>query len=40
MTIPLSPFPFPVRVAVVGAGTMGHGIAYVAALAGATVSLT
>ncbi|MGH7646068.1 MAG: 3-hydroxyacyl-CoA dehydrogenase family protein, partial [Gemmatimonadales bacterium] len=39
-TIPLSPFPFPVRVAVVGAGTMGHGIAYVAALAGATVALT
>jgi len=28
------------RVAVVGAGTMGHGIAYVAALAGFTVALT
>ena len=28
------------RVAVVGAGTMGHGIAYVAALAGCEVRLT
>src|SRR5690349_1116668 len=28
------------RVAVVGAGTMGHGIAYVATLAGCTVALT
>jgi len=28
------------RVAVVGAGTMGHGIAYVAALAGCEVALT
>ena len=28
------------RVAVVGAGTMGHGIAYVAALAGCAVTLT
>ncbi len=30
----------PVRVAVIGAGTMGHGIAYVAALAGCEVRLT
>ncbi|HXF96302.1 MAG TPA: 3-hydroxyacyl-CoA dehydrogenase family protein [Gemmatimonadales bacterium] len=30
----------PPRVAVVGAGTMGHGIAYVAALAGCAVALT
>ena len=30
----------PPRVAVVGAGTMGHGIAYVAALAGCEVALT
>ena len=29
-----------VRVAVIGAGTMGHGIAYVAALAGCRVSMT
>jgi len=28
------------RVAVIGAGTMGHGIAYVAALAGCDVRLT
>src|SRR5260370_42340559 len=28
------------RVAVVGAGTMGHGIAYIAALAGCEVALT
>ncbi|HYU29838.1 MAG TPA: 3-hydroxyacyl-CoA dehydrogenase family protein [Gemmatimonadales bacterium] len=30
----------PLRVAVIGAGTMGHGIAYVAALAGCEVRLT
>ena len=30
----------PTRVAVIGAGTMGHGIAYVAALAGCEVRLT
>ena len=30
----------PTRVAVIGAGTMGHGIAYVAALAGCKVRLT
>ncbi len=30
----------PLRVAVIGAGTMGHGIAYVAALAGCEVQLT
>ncbi|MGH7699612.1 MAG: 3-hydroxyacyl-CoA dehydrogenase family protein [Gemmatimonadales bacterium] len=35
-----NPSPPPPRVAVVGAGTMGHGIAYVAALAGCTVTLT
>ena len=28
------------RIAVIGAGTMGHGIAYVAALAGCTVTLS
>jgi len=39
MTLPASRFPLP-RVAVVGAGTMGHGIAYVAALAGCEVALT
>ena len=39
MTLPPSPFPLP-RVAVVGAGTMGHGIAYVAALARCPVALT
>ena len=33
-------FPQPPRVAVVGAGTMGHGIAYAAALAGCPVTLT
>ncbi|MGH9261729.1 MAG: 3-hydroxyacyl-CoA dehydrogenase family protein, partial [Acidimicrobiales bacterium] len=40
MTLPASRVPLPGRVAVIGAGTMGHGIAYVAALAGATVTLT
>jgi len=40
MTHPPSPVPPPGRVAVIGAGTMGHGIGYVAALAGATVALT
>jgi len=33
------PSPAPPRVAVIGAGTMGHGIAYVAAIAGCRVSL-
>ena len=32
--------PAPARVAVIGAGTMGHGIAYVAALAGCDVTIT
>ena len=40
MTHPPSPFPHPPRIAVVGAGTMGHGIAYAAALAGCPVALT
>lgn len=40
MTLSASRVPLPGRVAVIGAGTMGHGIAYVAALAGATVTLT
>ena len=37
MTIPA--VPVPPRVAVIGAGTMGHGIAYVAAIAGCRVAL-
>jgi 3-hydroxybutyryl-CoA dehydrogenase len=37
MTVPA--VPVPPRVAVIGAGTMGHGIAYVAAIAGCRVAL-
>ena len=40
MTPHTSLFPHPPAVAVVGAGTMGHGIAYAAALAGCPVALT
>jgi 3-hydroxybutyryl-CoA dehydrogenase len=39
MTLPASAAPIH-RVAVIGAGTMGHGIAYAAALAGCPVTLT
>lgn len=40
MTTPRPHVPTPPSVAVVGAGTMGHGIAYVAALAGCSVRLS